>query len=74
MRSRGPRTVTLPSAEEAAAILKRMRGETDSNSNYRSKSLKIHGPVCAKCGREFDAANIQTARRLIGNNQLRIAM
>lgn len=38
MRSRGLRTVTLPSAE-AAAILKKMRGEVDSNSNYRTKSL-----------------------------------
>jgi 5-methylcytosine-specific restriction endonuclease McrA len=58
-RSKGPRTVALPSADEAAAILKRLRGEVESNSNYRSKSLAIHGPVCAKCGREFDPANIQ---------------
>lgn len=57
-RPKGPRTVVLPSADEAAAILKRLRGEVDSNSNYRTKSLKIHGPVCAKCGREFDASNI----------------
>ena len=58
MRSRAPRTVTLPSAEQVAAILKRMRGEIDSNSNYRAKSIKIHGAVCAKCGREFDQSNL----------------
>ena len=57
-RSKGPRTVVLPSAEQANQLVKRMRGEVDSNSNYRTKSLKINGPVCAKCGREFDAANI----------------
>jgi 5-methylcytosine-specific restriction endonuclease McrA len=56
--NRRPRDVKLPSREEADALLKRMRGEVDSNSNYRSKSLKIHGSVCAKCGREFDASNI----------------
>ena len=57
-RSKGPRTVVLPSADEAAAILKRLRGEVENNSNYRSKSLKIHGPICAKCGREFDPSTI----------------
>jgi 5-methylcytosine-specific restriction endonuclease McrA len=57
-RSRGPKTVVLPSAKEAAALVERMRGETGKNSNYRSKSLNIHGPVCARCGREFDASNL----------------
>ncbi len=57
-RSRGPRTVALPSASEAAALIRRMRGQVVSSGNYRTKSLKIHGPVCARCGREFDAASI----------------
>ncbi|MHB8883133.1 MAG: YajD family HNH nuclease [Thermodesulfovibrionales bacterium] len=26
-------------------------------SNYREQSLKIHGLICAKCGREFDYSN-----------------
>lgn len=69
-RSRGPRTVVLPSADEAAALLKRMRGEVDSNANYRTKSIKIHGPVCAKCGRVFDAAslNLLTVHHKDGNH------
>ena len=68
--SKGPRTVKLPSADEAAAILKKMRGEIDSNSNYRTKSIKIHGPVCAKCGREFDSAslNLLTVHHRDGNH------
>jgi 5-methylcytosine-specific restriction endonuclease McrA len=57
-RSRGPKTVVLPSASAASELVKKMRGEVDSNSNYRTKSLKIHGAICAKCGREFDATNI----------------
>jgi 5-methylcytosine-specific restriction endonuclease McrA len=58
MRSRGPRTVVLPSAKEAEALVKRMRDGIDDNSNYRTKSIKINGPVCAKCGREFDQSNL----------------
>ena len=57
-RARGPRTVTLPSAEQASRLVQKMRGEIDSNTNYRTKSLRIHGPVCAKCGREFDPSNL----------------
>ncbi len=28
-------------------------------SNYRERSLKIHGMICAKCGREFTQKNRQ---------------
>ena len=58
MRKRGPRNVTLPSAAEAGALIRKMRGEVDGNENYRTKSLRIHGPVCAKCGRVFTPATI----------------
>jgi len=57
-RPKRPVSVKLPSAEEAEAIVKRMRAAIDSNDNYRSKSIKIHGPICAKCGREFNLANL----------------
>jgi 5-methylcytosine-specific restriction endonuclease McrA len=36
-----------------------MRGEVGGNDNYRTKSLKIHGSICAKCGREFDQASLK---------------
>ena len=38
--------------------VRRMRAEQEKNANYREKSLKIHGWICAKCGREFNAANL----------------
>ncbi|MDD2366517.1 MAG: YajD family HNH nuclease [Desulfuromonadaceae bacterium] len=71
MRSRSPRTVVLPNAAEAAALVKKMRGEIDGNENYRTKSLKIFGPVCAKCGREFDQSNLKllTVHHRDGNHQ-----
>ena len=70
MRTQGPRTVVLPSAEKAAELVKQMRGAVDSNSNYRTKSLKIHGAVCAKCGREFDqgSINLLTVHHKDGNH------
>ncbi|MEI6306847.1 MAG: YajD family HNH nuclease [Deltaproteobacteria bacterium] len=70
MRAKGPRKVTLPSPDEAAALLKRMRGEVESNSNYRSKSIKVNGPVCAKCGRVFDQSslNLLTVHHKDGNH------
>lgn len=57
-RMKRPSTIKLPSPEEASALVKRMRGEIEDNSNYRTKSIKIHGPVCAKCGREFDPSSL----------------
>lgn len=57
-RPKRPVTVKLPSAAEAAARIAAMRRETEDNTNYRTRSLKIHGPVCAKCGREFDQSNL----------------
>lgn len=71
MKSRSPRNVPLPSADAAAALISKLRSEVDNNSNYRSKSLRIHGPVCAKCGREFDASNMHllTVHHRDGNHQ-----
>ncbi len=31
--------------------------QRDNFSDYRKQSLKLHGLVCAKCGREFDLAD-----------------
>jgi 5-methylcytosine-specific restriction endonuclease McrA len=53
-----PKSVKLPSPDEAALLIRQMRNKVEENGNYRTKSLMIHGPICAKCGREFDAANI----------------
>ncbi|HIJ95437.1 MAG TPA: HNH nuclease family protein [Desulfuromonadales bacterium] len=65
-----PKTVVLPSAAQAAELVKKMRGAIDSNENYRSKSLRINGAICAKCGREFDQAsiNLLTVHHKDGNH------
>ena len=58
MPTKRPKTVKLPSPEEASALVRRMRGEVESNENYRTRSLRINGPVCARCGREFDSLSL----------------
>ncbi len=35
-------------------IVRELRKELPSEDSYRESSLKIHGLICAKCGREFD--------------------
>jgi 5-methylcytosine-specific restriction endonuclease McrA len=42
-------------------LVRELRKKVSSGSNYREQSLKIHGLICAKCGREFDHKN----RRLL---------
>jgi len=42
----------------AAEIVSELRRDTaTADSGYREQSLKIHGLICAKCGREFDFKN-----------------
>jgi len=46
-----------PAADKTAAeIIKELRKDAGT-SDYREQSLKIHGLICAKCGREFDFKN-----------------
>ena len=42
----------VKSAEE---IVREARG--GAKGSYREQSLKIHGLICAKCGREFESSN-----------------
>ncbi|MEW6374368.1 MAG: YajD family HNH nuclease [Thermodesulfobacteriota bacterium] len=35
-------------------ILRDLKKTSSRGSDYRERSLKIHGLICAKCGREFD--------------------
>lgn len=57
MKPRRPVTVQLPSAAEIDARTRTMRQDLDAGSNYRQKSLKMHGLICARCAREFDQSN-----------------
>ena len=38
-------------------ILRELLKPSFPYSDYRERSLKIHGLICAKCGREFDDKN-----------------
>jgi 5-methylcytosine-specific restriction endonuclease McrA len=35
-------------------IVRKLRESTAAPFSYREQSLKIHGLICAKCGREFE--------------------
>ena len=40
-----------------AEIVRELKESTAPTSDYREQSLKIHGLICAKCGREFEFKN-----------------
>jgi hypothetical protein len=46
------------SQEEIDALVRQMKAELAAGENYREKSLRLHGWICAKCGREFEAHNL----------------
>jgi len=56
-KSRRPRPAK--SQEEIDAAVRRMKVEqAERDEGYRERSLKLHGWICAKCGREFEASNL----------------
>lgn len=60
MPARRPQPKKLPSAEELSQLVGRLKDDNKpTNANYREQSLKIHGWICAKCGREFERENLQ---------------
>jgi 5-methylcytosine-specific restriction endonuclease McrA len=38
-------------------IVSKLKQSASTPSIYRHESLRIHGLICAKCGREFDSHN-----------------
>ena len=42
------------SPQSVEEIVSELRQAGRSSSDYREKSLNIHGLICAKCGREFE--------------------
>lgn len=46
-------------SKPASEIVRELKEASAPESNYREQSLKIHGLICAKCGREFDFKNRQ---------------
>jgi hypothetical protein len=52
-------------------IVRQLRKKTFPESSYRERSLKIHGLICAKCGREFDQKTVHllTVHHKDGNSR-----
>lgn len=69
--SRRPRTVKPITQQEADELVLKMRGERAALEDYRAKSLKLHGWICAKCAREFEQNNLQllTVHHKDGNHK-----
>src|SRR5512135_150609 len=40
--------------KSAEQIVMELRQANASTGNYREQSLRLHGLICAKCGREFE--------------------
>ena len=55
----------------AAEIVQELKRSVAPVSDYRERSLRIHGLICAKCGREFDEKDrhLLTVHHKDGNHQ-----
>ncbi len=51
-RKKGPQKID--SGKSVEEIVRELKQTGRSLPDYREQSLRIHGLVCAKCGREFD--------------------
>ena len=58
IRPRKPIKKKLKSPEEIDEMVRQMKAESSGSINYRERSLKIHGWICAKCGRDFELSNL----------------
>lgn len=57
--------------EEVDDILRKLKSDQISREvGYRERSLKLHGWICAKCGREFeqDSLHLLTVHHKDGNH------
>lgn len=57
-RPRNHRPAPERSREELDDLTRRLKAEQAAAMGYRERSLQLHGWICAKCGREFDAGNL----------------
>ena len=54
---RFPKRKKKVSSKPIDEAIKELQKPPFPHSDYRERSLKIHGLICAKCGREFDHTN-----------------
>jgi 5-methylcytosine-specific restriction endonuclease McrA len=52
-RIRKKKTPKKQAGKSAGDVVRELKGR-NVRSDYREQSLKIHGLICAKCGREFE--------------------
>ena len=52
-----PQPAKITSAEAADRLIRDLKRDVAGETDYRRRSLKLYGLICAKCGREFDAHN-----------------
>ncbi len=66
-----PGTGKIDSDKSFEDLLRETRKGRSSASTYREHSLKIHGLICAKCGREFSYTNshLLTVHHKDGNHR-----
>jgi len=57
-RQRGRPSASAKSQQEIDELVRRLRAGQSASNTYRERSLKLHGWICAKCGREFDSGNL----------------
>lgn len=58
--ARRPQPRKLPSPDELRRLVNTLKADNKpANAGYREQSLKLHGWICAKCGREFERENLQ---------------
>jgi hypothetical protein len=59
------------SGKSLEEIVREMKARLPQAEEYRERSLKIHGLICARCAREFDAAtrHLLTVHHKDGNHE-----
>jgi len=64
---KGKKTSSTKSVDE---VIKELKRSNPPRLDYRERSLKIHGFICAKCGREFSSkdAHLLTVHHKDGNH------
>jgi len=59
------------SGKSVEEIVRELKQVSAPSGNYREQSLKIHGLICAKCGREFESKDrhLLTVHHKDGNSR-----
>jgi len=69
-RRKRPGAPVARDSRPPAEIARELKGERP-NSSYREQSLRIHGLICGRCGREFEERNrnLLTVHHRDGNHR-----